>query len=45
MFQLLGKVGFIEVDAQDRTEQFISVLSNEKARAEKDKDNVLQVRL
>ncbi|XP_028396370.1 phosphoethanolamine N-methyltransferase 1-like [Dendronephthya gigantea] len=40
--KLLEKVGFVEVDAQDRTEQFISVLSNEKARAEKDKDNVLQ---
>jgi hypothetical protein len=31
------------VDAQDRTEQFISVLSKEKARTEQNKDNLLKV--
>ena len=40
--KLLEKVGFVEVNAQDRTEQFINVLSKEKAHTEQNKDDLLK---
>ena len=33
------------MDAQDRTEQFINVLSKEKAHTEENKDDLLKVQL
>ena len=41
--QLLEKVGFADVDAEDRTEQFINVLTKEKERTVTSKDELLKV--
>ncbi|XP_046849379.1 phosphomethylethanolamine N-methyltransferase-like [Xenia sp. Carnegie-2017] len=41
--KLLEKVGFADVDAQDRTEQFINVLTKEKERTVTNKDELLKI--
>lgn len=40
--KVLEKAGFVDVDVQDRTEQFIKVLTKEKVRTEQNKDNLLK---
>ena len=44
-WQALEKAGFAEVDARDNTKQFITVLSKEKSQTEKDKENLLKVKV
>lgn len=42
-FQLLEKVGFVDVKAIDNTKRFIEVLTAERARFETDKNMFLKV--
>lgn len=43
LLKLLEKVGFSEVRAEDRTQQFVNVLFTEKARLASTRDEFLKV--